>query len=661
MKLRDLGLAGNGTNWEFYFKNNLFLTRFFFNTKSSRVDFEIKEFQSENEIVSFLGKDYGKNNNRFLISEVAEDANFPEITIPLLLSTSCRDLANTLKVYFKNHDVRFFLYDPVELLEFEYFLKICYKYGGDVLSEDKVKVLIERNKSFGGLLRPTFNTSYKPISAISSLDNNTILALHKWTPLNISSAVNTLVGAKFNLSLEFKGGKDEKLKSCHLVENWRLEYLTDEIAFETGKRFSRLPSKISNQEFLFQIQESANIIGGPLRNPNVPFKLPPGYSIEDWSFYECSPKLNVSESSTKQNSAGMKCLSDCGILDSESQKDLIKLLPNASIIKIFKGATIEIPFSKLSTNFVYRANVHNGRVFDSMTADPVHKRLFMFQSTTSDPYEHKCGIPALLSALNVMNPSGINEIYFFMVTSAHVKSCNQHLFNFSLPSGFGLHCCHLSEYASSRKLFDKLLFVDSKFRSELMPALEVNMLDEGEKTILKTISGCYRKEKKPLKQLKVKHYVVQELRGRFTEIENILKKEPAVISVADYNILARFMRCKMPDELKVPIIDCNIMKSFLNRTAKAMQTERVNIDGLLKKLEMKSSSFSSKDSEIMSSVGVVFNNGVYYFENVVVENFSRFYLTEKDMESFRKFLDLCPKLKPFICRAPFMSTPSIEA
>ena len=160
------------------------------------------------------------------------------------------------------------------------------------------------------------------------------------------------------------------------------------------------------------------------------------------------------------------------------------------------------PFAKLLNNYVYRSFVHNGPVFDALTAKPASKQLFLFQSTLLDPYNHPIKITPfinVLSNMKVTDPSLVEDIYFFMITSAHSDIKSQHFFSFQLVNGFNLNACYLQDYASieGQKALRKILFVDPgcvNISSVGMTEGEKKQITKKEMAILSTIERFNRHE-----------------------------------------------------------------------------------------------------------------------------------------------------------------------
>ncbi len=108
-------------------------------------------------------------------------------------------------------------------------------------------------------------------------------------------------------------------------------------------------------------------------------------------------------------------------------------------------------------------------MFDALTANPATKQLFLFQSTLLDPLRHPIKMTPfvkILSNIQLTEPSSIDDIFFFMVTSAHSDIKSQHFFSFELDWGFHLNACYLQGYAShvGQSALRKVVFVDSSSR-----------------------------------------------------------------------------------------------------------------------------------------------------------------------------------------------------
>jgi hypothetical protein len=122
----------------------------------------------------------------------------------------------------------------------------------------------------------------------------------------------------------------------------------------------------------------------------------------------------------------------------------------------------------------------------------------MFQTTLLDLVAHSVKIGPFIDIMTCLrlNFLDINDIYFFMIISAHDEISKQHFFNFELAS-IELNACYLKEYTSKAGLsaLNKVISMNSylnKYTFELLPENEVNKLTVKQKKILKTIGGIYK-------------------------------------------------------------------------------------------------------------------------------------------------------------------------
>ncbi len=81
----------------FYFRSGEKLFKFYFDATSRTVKFDVQEFETIDKLVFELNKYYKVNRNSFVIYEMDESEVAPKLSLPFLLSTSCRDLDNLLK------------------------------------------------------------------------------------------------------------------------------------------------------------------------------------------------------------------------------------------------------------------------------------------------------------------------------------------------------------------------------------------------------------------------------------------------------------------------------------------------------------------------------------------------------------------------------------
>ena len=273
----------------------------------------------------------------------------------------------------------------------------------------------------------------------------------------------------------------------------------------------KLPVEVLNSisNILFQSQEIMNIYGGILKAPIETINLPEGFKMKSWEFFSCSDvRLRTLSKFIFPTSTSAKIpVSSYSLISDSDKEGLISMMPDTTKIFIFAGQYLNTPFHKLSASYVYRSSVHNGPVFDALTADPASKRLFLFQSTLEDPYKHNVSIAAfnkILARLQIDKlESTIDDIYFYMIVSAHQNYTSQHFFSFVLGPLF-LNSCFLATYASEvgQKTLQRFIKcegsgdegskdakkIDEKYTSVLLKNL--SSITEVEKSILKTIGGC---------------------------------------------------------------------------------------------------------------------------------------------------------------------------
>ncbi len=185
--------------------------------------------------------------------------------------------------------------------------------------------------------------------------------------------------------------------------------------------------------------------------PIEKYKLPANYCMNSWKIFEFTKPAyefaRKEKTSTKSNSAYVSLSLAKPLV---SKDGLISMLPMASAMHRFHGQYLKIPFHQLSPKYVYRSSVHNCPVFDALTADPISKRLFLFQMTLLDPKEHPKSISAfnaVISHLHLDSIDTIKEICFYLIVSALKKIESQHYFSFSINS-IELNACFLQEFSS---------------------------------------------------------------------------------------------------------------------------------------------------------------------------------------------------------------------
>ncbi len=635
LKLHNMGTSED-LPWQFFFRNGNYLTRYFFNREKFAVDFDVRYFSALTDLFAFIRYEYEICPTSFIIYEMEENEIMKNIEMPCLLSTSCRELDKALKVVKKGSNKFYFLYDPLEFLEFEHLIKVCCSFQG--LDNSYADSMIRRNKEFGGLLRPTFQTDFTSIFATTeTFDAAKAEALKVCTPFNVHSDVNALVGIKFNLGLE---RNDSLWDVYHDRNNWQVKFLTLEIAVEVGKKLKVLPSNIS-PEYMYQIQEAANLFGGPLRKTDATLSLPDNYYIEKWAFYDCSTFSNPDR----------KCsLAECASLNSTKKANLIKLLPQTSSISIFKGQILMRPFSELSTKYVYRSSVHNGILFDCMTADPKNRRLFLFQSTTSDPLAHGCGITGFLSAMNGLQvkPDELQEIYYYMLASAHKPSDTQHFFYFHLSKRVSLHCCFLSKYVSEHKfLMEKVFIISDKRSPPEFSAFEVSQLNDERRKVLQTIPECYEAGRNVKKSVTFE-VLTRLINETFTKANSInLQNIEEDLCQDDFFILKRLGIADNFQALKLMTSENLVQK---------LDARKALFSGALKKLEsgiLRYSLFTDIERECFSTFQISIENDAYFIRNLLPARFRKVYLEEKQHQALHSFLCYAKILKPIICRTSF--------
>ena len=402
IKLNEIGKENKTTTKnQFFFRNNDFLTRFYYDLKGNKVDFEILSFESLHKLKKYLNNEFAFNRNSFVLYEMDEAEVDPMIEMPFLLSTSCRNLRETIKTTWKSQNT-FYLYDPMLYFEFEFFVNVSSAFG-DRLPRATITDLLARFPLSGGIIRNIFDPVFtSPVSAV--FENNAkhltvFTLLDDCNPINIIPLVNSIVGVKFRLPLQPVDEDEDflafKLSSlynssfypidsalfefCHFRKNWHVQYLSDEIAIEIGKKLC-LPSEIqySNSSALYQVQEIINIYGGILKKSNKNINLPDSFYMKNWEFFSCS--MVPSSKNLIYSHKSVKIELSSAFLRSDNNY-LISMMPTTTKILTFQGQYLQTPFKKLQPSYVYHASVHNGPVFDALTADPVAGRLFLFQST----------------------------------------------------------------------------------------------------------------------------------------------------------------------------------------------------------------------------------------------------------------------------------------
>jgi hypothetical protein len=381
--------------------------------------------------------------------------------------------------------------------EFKFFLDVCFAFGDSTNVLLPKQECIRRFSEQGGVLRKIFDLNYEdPLTVLlrdtTAAQSCALAELAKSKPKNVNQIVNSIVGVQFNFSSEFKDDDfnmfaklmskwlpnffkiDDKnrvvLEYWHKYNRWMVAILSDHIAVALGTQFTFPLNNITDNTSmaLFQIQELMHVYGGILTFPAEDYHLPVEYLIKSWDFYQCSKEVfEAAESSQKTSNTQARCVSllDAKLLSDNERSALIKSFPTTKSIWRFQGQYLKVPFAKLLKNYVYKSSVHNGPVFDALTAKPASKQLFLFQSTLMDPLAHPIKITSFINVLTnmqVTDPSLVNDIYFFMITSAHSDIKSQHFFSFQLVDGFNLNACYLQDYASigGQKALRKILFVD---------------------------------------------------------------------------------------------------------------------------------------------------------------------------------------------------------
>ncbi len=523
LKLDGIGKANNGTKWQFFLRMNKSIVKFYFNSEMNRVSQKVYKFGSSDLQLLHLNREYESNKNSFVIYEMNENEDCPVIDMPFLLSTSCRDLDKNFKYIEKSAHTKY-LYDPMLDFEFKFFLDVCFSFGNSSSMTSKEDYL-GRFKLQGGIIRKILHDNFvDPVYSVFINQNATVIALQelaKCSPKNINSTVNSLVGVHFDFItslqsetyLQFNKGykKLERFftresipfEFYHLSQNWKVSILSDYIGLAIGNQVS-LPVNLqsSSSLALYQVQELMSIYGGILKVPNENYVLSNNFLISSWRFYKCCRK--VYEDSIVEHKASNKSfqkhanLAFATPIAVNEAKSLIDIFPCTNKIWNFYGQYLDIPFQQLSTSYVYKSSYHNGAVYDALTANPADKQLFMFQMTLDDLLSHTvkiCAFNKVMSGLQLNFPD-INDIYFFMIISAHDDISRQHFSYFELAS-LRFNACYLQEYTSEsgRTALCKVISMNSglkTYRRDLLDDVELEHLTAKEKEILKTIGNIYK-------------------------------------------------------------------------------------------------------------------------------------------------------------------------
>lgn len=648
LKLQSLGEASEGTKWEFFFRDGLHLVRFFFNSKARKVDCRVIEFAQSEAMLAFINnQDSSFSSHRFLIYEMSDTESFvPAFKMTYLVSSSCRNLFEKIVEINKTPDTFCYLYEPLLVEEIQCFLKIAHAAGG--WAHKPLSELLQLSEKCGGLLRNLFSGT-EPSYSFQDV-NETLVKLKECTPFNIPQEINKLVGIKCKYDVSLMSVKEDTdhsklLAHYHDSKQWVVQFLSPKLALELGKHIQSQPEKLYHLPFVFELQEYANIYGGPLREPIENYSLPVGYYIQNWTFFECS---HLSNNKFKGS------LYDCNSLTDEAKQGLISILPKTSTIKVFRGQYLTESFHSLSTEYVYKSSVHNSPVFDCLTADPKEKRLFLFQSTTQDPWSHGCSIVQFNTVMNQLklNPSEINEIYFYMLASSHTSSQLQHLFFFDI-SDIGLHCSYMSEYADNKVFLMGQVFMkktESKSPNKrAMPTSKVDKLTNDEKLLLRSINGCHENFRYRKQSMNVSEFLLYA-NGRLEALRLIQSKKLKDFSPQDINLLQTFHIIK--GDVKNPVaIDTDLLEDTLT-----------SVESVLKIFEKKQT-FELNEEE--KTCFAYFQASINEKKTVTVNKFCpeayfEVFLEDGHYQTLSKFLDYGEKLKPIICRAQFLNTPSIN-
>jgi hypothetical protein len=521
LKLDGIGKAKNGTDWQFFLRMNKSIGKFYFNSENNRVSFKMYYFDSDDFLLGYLRNEYISNKNSFVIYEMNEKEICPIIEMPFLLSTSCRDLEDSFK-HIEKSDNSFYLYDPVLDFEFKFFLDVCFAFGRIEKVLPKAEYILRFNLQ-GGILRKIFARKFTdPAIKVFDSKDNSLIALKeiaKCSPMNINTTVNRIVGVHFDYSVSLESERYLKFNKLieqpyyflpennpfefyHSPELWIVSMLSENIAVKIGEMVSFPPNLEDTKCFaLFQIQELMSIYGGILKVPIESYNLSKEFKIKSWSFYKCCSE--VYNTAVKNHKASYKPfkkhanLSFAKPIELNEVESLIDLLPNTNKIWRFYGQYLEIPFQQLSTSYVYKSSVHNGPVFDALSANPADKQLFFFQMTLNDLLKHPVKICAFLDVLSCLKltPSDVKDMYFFMIISAHDNIEKQHFFQFELDN-LKFNACYLKEYTSidglhALKAVISISSNSKKFESNFIADIEKKNLTISQLDLLKTIDGIH--------------------------------------------------------------------------------------------------------------------------------------------------------------------------
>jgi hypothetical protein len=525
LKLDGIGKKNIGTTWQFFLRINTSIGKFYFNSETNRVNFRLYDFDSVEFLISYLKREYKSNKNSFVIYEMNEKEICPIIEMPFLLSTSCRDLEDNFKHIDKSEHA-YYLYDPVLDFEFNFFLDVCFAFGRIENVEPKPEY-IHRFNLQGGILRNIFTLHFDdPATKIFNSKNNSLIALKdiaKCSPMNINTTVNRIVGVHFDYSVSLESEQYSKFNKrikqphyfspennpfefYHLPDHWIVSILSEKIAIAIGELVS-FPTNLEDTKCfaLFQIQELMSIYGGILKKPNESYNLSEEFKMKSWSFYKCCSEVyNTAVTHHKASNKPFRKhanLSFAKPIELDEVKSLIDLLPDTNKIWRFNGQYLKMPFQQLSSSYVFKSSVHNGPVFDALTANPAEKLLFFFQMTLNNLLKHPVKISAFLDVMSYLqlNPSDVNGMYFFMIISAHDNIEKQNFFQFELEN-LKLNACFLKEYTSTYGLdaikavismsSDKSQNFESDFIADIGPKNLTNIQLE----LLKTIDGIHKND-----------------------------------------------------------------------------------------------------------------------------------------------------------------------
>ncbi len=484
LRLQKIGDSNNGTDWHFFVRSSYFMTRFFYNADKRRVDFDI-DIMENNEMYSHINdKRRIPETNYFYIYELDEKQRGEHVGTAILVTTQCNERRDCRSYY---------LYDPLAASEFKHFMALCYAFG-KVPSISR-EAIVKRYDVFGGLLGNLLDLSKQDHAWNASLEDTLNVVNKALSTANRDSAKN-IIGVKFDYSYPYKGDIDTHCQALH-THGLKAFYVSDYMAIKLSKWVKRnyfIPEVINTV-----MNKVISVYSGALRNRQPLHELPPEYLIENWI-------MKIADDSAEAAVGKLRPISR------QERNKLIQILPSTNKIKEIDNKLI-LPFSQLSTEYVYRCNAKYNYPFHHITADPLNKRIFMFRCTDDYKYQ-SLHIISAMRALQ-LDPDSIDEIHYFLLLPDNNSARAEDKFVLSLIDqvDFPVGALKLLNSRTERFILDTIFFKSDKQDEVILSEEDIKKATPEETKLINMI--CRR--------IKQRSLTVEEVKARIQRVSDVLK------------------------------------------------------------------------------------------------------------------------------------------